>query len=281
MLIQIKFLLVAILTLAPIIILSQQVQAEFSGQAAFTATPAIINLSSPVPQQVQQQAVTATPTRTPTPQGPVVLEAISEANVRAAADIEAERLGTIRAGEIYPVIARYFRWYQFQYPTSPTGTGWVFDELVTIMGDISVVPDVSEQAQPTTDPLIIAATQTQEALLLLPGGEQTATAQARVIELPGVSAGASAASIPGDPLVTGQVSSTTVPGESIILLPTFTYPPEIVAIAPTDVDPAIIQPTKPPENLPISVENGVPSLVPILILGGLGLFGLLASASRR
>src|SRR5690606_21798840 len=102
--------------------------------------------STPVRIQIPDQAAPAveiisspTITRTPTPAAVMVSakEGAGEVNVRAEPDVESDRLGSIRAGEFYPVLGRYFRWIQFQYDTSPTGRGWVFDELVDITGDAS------------------------------------------------------------------------------------------------------------------------------------------------
>jgi hypothetical protein len=182
-----------------------------------------------------------------------------EVNVRAEADIESDRLGIIRAGEYYPVLGRYFRWIQFQYETSPNGRGWVFDELVNIIGDESAITDLSVQPLPTTDPIAEAATQTQIAITLTPGGLLTVTANSRLI----------------------SVEQGAQPAQSlngVEILPTFTYPPDLVAAAPTE---AAITPTAAPETAPLTVPTNVPPITPIVLLGGMGLLGLVVSSLRR
>ncbi len=231
-----------------------------------TATPARINLATATPLPTIQ-LFTETPTRTPTPIGLVVLEAITEANVRAEADPESERLGTIRAGEIYPVLGRYFRWLQFQYDPSPNGRGWVFDELVTITGDQSTVRDLAVQDVPTIDPAQLGITQTLEAVTLTPGGILTATANARTIPAP---VALENAPIPAS----GEQAGNTV------ALPTFTYPPNVARVESGEFAPA--EPTSSPSNtLATEISDGLPPIVPIAVLGGLGLLGLLVSSIRR
>ena len=236
---------------------------EIAAQA--TATPARINLATPTAPPTLQ-LMTETPTRTPTPVGMVVLEAITEANVRAEPDPESERLGTIRSGEIYTVLGRYFRWIQFQYDPSPNGRGWVFDELVTITGDQSAIPDLAAQDLPTVDLALLGATQTLEIMTLTPGGILTATANARLIPAPGATANA-------------VLAESTDIVESSVALPTFTYPPDIQTPNPNRF--ARVEATPIPEGLVTEIDRGAPPIIPILALGGLGLLGLLISSMRR
>lgn len=233
--------------------------------AQITATPARINLSTATPLP-NVPLLTETPTRTPTPIGLVVLEAITEANVRAEPDPESERLGTIRAGEIYPVLGRYFRWLQFQYDPSPNGRGWVFDELVTLTGDQTTIRDLAAQDVPTVDPVVLGITQTLEGITLTPGGILTATAVAGVI--------------PGPEIIGNGVTleNAQQPG-GVMALPTFTYPPN--ALRPDTRGFAATQPTSSPNGLATESAEGLPPIAPIVVLGGLGLLGLLVSSVRR
>jgi hypothetical protein len=194
-----------------------------------------------------------------------MLEAITEANVRAEPDPESERLGTIRSGEFYTVLGRYFRWIQFQYNPSPNGRGWVFDELVTISGDESTIPDLTEQSVATVDPSILAATQTLEAVTLTPGGILTATAIMGILTTP-----VTPNSEPGSNL---QPSSPNIP-------PTYTYPPSITTAIPNGVT-LMDRPTPNPEEVAAGIVGGLPPIVPIVVLGGAGLLGLLISTTRR
>lgn len=236
-----------------------------------TVTPAVINLSAvaPVPEIIDS-AQPPTPTRTPTPQAQALLEAKELANVRADASTESDQLGTIRAGEFFNVIGRYARWIQFEYPPSPNGRGWVYDELVNITGDTASIPEIDLNAQPTSDPVAAAASQTLAAVTQTPGGVLTATAVSRAeVTAPVANVG-------------GIISTQAVPGEiTREFLPTFTYPPGIVAMAPTE---AQGEDTAQDEDRPASTPIGdvsMPPIAPILILGGIGLLGLAISSIRR
>lgn len=265
------------------IALAAGVRAGEALQVPVSPTPVSISLPSPIPfvGSTQVGSTTATPTRTPTSVGPAMLQAKTEANVRSAADPEAEKLGTIRAGDMYPIIGRYFRWLQFQYDQSPSGTGWVFDELVDIVGDASAIRDLSVEAAPTTDPAIQAQTETAEVITLVPGGALTATANARVISipappLPGFSDNSSAATVnPEDTSESFPVGAT--------FLPTFTYPPNIPLATPTAGQQVALAatPTEAPGSALLPTTASLPPIVPILILGALGILGLAISSFRR
>ena len=94
-----------------------------SAQVRQTSTPITANLFTATPFGLQQFAPTVTVTPTATPPGPALLEALESAgnvNVRAAPDINSERLGTIAFGAQYPALRRYFQWYELGYEQSPT-----------------------------------------------------------------------------------------------------------------------------------------------------------------
>lgn len=194
-------------------------------------------------------------------------EAAGDVNVREEVRSETlgDVLGTIRFGELYPVLGRYFRWLQIEYPSSPTRVGWVFEELVEIVGDEAAIPDLTQTLiEPTIDPIIAAPTQTIEALLQVPGGLQTATGAARVIEAPSVNNGGAA--IPG-----GLSAAATI-------IPTFTFPPALIAQQPTAA-PQGTTGTSPAQ--PSTSTDTITPIVPIFILMGTGLLGLLVSSIRR
>jgi hypothetical protein len=225
-----------------------------------TATPVIINLSPVAQQALPQDDSAPTPTRTPTEQGVALLEAKDFANVRAEPSTDSAQLGQIKAGETYNVIGRYVSWIQFQFPSSPTGKGWVFGDLVTLSGNVQNIPDIDPYAaQSPQDNVAAAASATQAVITQTPGGVLTATVLARIV--PGTDAPTS--DVPQGPL------------------PTFTYPPNMVAIAPTPGLAASATP-QPNQLLPVpGTGQDVPPLVPIVILGGVGLLGLLISSIRR
>lgn len=235
------------------------------GQAV-TATPVRVVIPTNAPAQVTLEVVeTALPTWTPTEEGPPLLESKADAgeiNVRAEPDPTSQRLGSIKPGERYIVRARYFSWYQFDFPSSPTGTGWVYGELVQIIGNPSKIPDTNPYALPTSASDAFA-TRTTEALLAVPGGELTATALGRVLSLPTVTPDFSAQS------------------STINVLPTYTPPADVSA--PSASMPVL------EEDVPLTLEGaittvtqqGIPPIVPILGLGAVGVLGLLVSFLRR
>lgn len=241
-------------------------------QEAATATPIPISLVTPTPNAtVPLDAPTATWTPTAAPLA--VLEPLDSANVRAEPDVDAQQLGVIRAGEVYTVTGRYFEWYQFQYDGAPSGRAWVFGQLVTISGDPSTIPDLSEQLLPTTDPLLLSAEQTQAAILLVPGGAETATASARgvvaTLQLPSVGGSSGSAA---DPAATGSIGTP---------MPTFTYPPGVVRVTPAPVGGGALAEENAPLELTQEDIANLPPIVPILVMGVLGAVGLAASRIAR
>ncbi len=243
---------------------------------AQTATPAQIQLPTTVPQpDVQAVATTevapsnitgATPT--PTQSGLIFVEAISEVNARSSPEIgDDNQVGVIRPGERYIVLGRYFQWIQFQFELSPTGRAWVFRDLVNIVGNEALIEELDLFAEPTADPRIVAATETQAFVLSQPGGALTVTAQSRIIAFPGVNA------------PDGEAANSS--GSQATVLPTFTFPPNIVAIAPTPEADVNLTTSTEDEGLALSVSEGVPPIVPIVLLGGVGALGLLITAMRR
>jgi hypothetical protein len=255
-----------------ILVLKSQVIAGYVLQTAPTATPVQVSLPTPLPLiPADAQGATNVPiTRTPTPEGAALLEAITEANVRSAPDPESDRLGTIRAGDAYNVIGRYYHWYQFQYDQSPSGTGWVFDELVNITGNANRIPDLT-LGTPTPN---IDAQQANSTLVLLtqtPGGLLTATAGVGALPLPNQSSINNNSSI--DILAVGSQTP----------LPTFTAPSNIALnTQPLAVNGTpITNPTMEDVQQDIVLPSRIPPILPILVLGGAGILGLLVSSLRK
>jgi len=238
-------------------LLSSMGSVKIKAQVLVSATPAVITLpqvATDAPVVSDPLLFTATPTRTPTPQSGAYLEATEgEVNVRADASTDAERLGAIRPGDQYRIRGRYFQWLQFEYPNSPTGLGWVFDELVTITGDTATIADLS--ITPTANPLLNGVTLTPE------------TSTSGGVVLAPVSDLANTGNLPVD---------VTAPTAEI--LPTYTFPPDVVAQAPTEGPSAT--PTLVSVLSDISVNNGIAPIVPIAVLGLFGLLGLIFSLMR-
>ena len=72
----------------------------------------------------------------------VTAAAIGQANLRAAASIEAQLVGEITAGASYPVLGRsqFYPWLLLGEPGVYTPKGWVYDTLVAVAGNIQAVP---------------------------------------------------------------------------------------------------------------------------------------------
>jgi len=215
---------------------------------------------SPIPLQFPTATPTLgppteTPTRTPTSAGRPYVEALSnDTNVRAGPDITANRLGVIYPGTTYPVIGKRFNWLEIEFSNSPSGTAWVYSEVVRLTGDESLIPELNPEDIPTLDPAYVAQQETLAYISATPGALTTLTAQAQITPT-GV--------FTAEP---GQ-GPTLVPGAP---LPTFTFPP----YTPT---PVVIPTTNPP---PPS-NSGIPPILPILALAALGLMGLLIAFLRR
>lgn len=223
-----------------------------TAQEGPTATPQPVNLATIAPEVVPGAG--ATPTRTPTPEGQIFLEAREFANVRAQPDPDAAQLGQIRSGERYVVMGRYFQWYQFQFPPSPTGVGWVFGDLVNVVGDAALIPELTDPGANAPDVAAIQAAGTAAAVTQTPGGVLTATAATRFEAL-------------------GQA---TLDGP--VILPTFTYPPGVIFQPTSAVPEAEATPS------PAATEQSggaLPPIVPILAIGGMGALGLLIYSLRR
>lgn len=247
----------------------RSIQAEPELQVGPTATPASIDLQNAVPQ-AQQLNATLTPTRTPTPVGPVQIEAIENANVRAIPDTAGDLLGQIRPGEFYNVIRQYYSWIEFQYDPAPSRRGWVFGELVNIIGDPNSIVQVTSLDEPAEGVPDVAATVTGAALTQTPGGLLTATFLARSSPVPPIGI------IPGS---TAQGPATLEVGNQQAL-PTYTFPPGMIALAPTEAPSAV---TQTPEMAPLSIPAGdsIPPIAPIVGLAALALLGFIISSIRR
>jgi hypothetical protein len=229
-----------------------------------TDTPVPVNL--PDIQSVQPTNVLlSTPTTTPTatPELPsVLLQAIDtpqNINVRDYPDVIGAYLGSLEPEEQYEVTGRFFSWYQFRYETAPDGLGWVFGQSVRIIGDDSDIPIIDPDAAPTPveDPTLEA-----QLRLLTPDVANTATASARIL------------SVPTDEFF----------GNGQQFPPTYTPPPDVVALAPTQSIGLQASPTPPSSLIDATIESvasgDIPPILPILGLGVFGLLGLLISLIR-
>jgi hypothetical protein len=222
--------------------------------AQFSPTPARVVL--PTISPTLAYVMTPTPTRTPTPIGPALAEALEgPTNVRSGPDINAERLGQILPGEFYPILGRASGtlWYKIQYPDSPSGTAWVFEQVISITGDVGNIPELNLSSEPTIDVNSVVASQTLEVMALTPGALETATVQALF----------------GGVIGNGE---TLTPSPTSGPLPTFTYPPGPV------VQSTVVM----PQAAQAAGDGGaLPPIIPIIVLAAVGSFGLFIGILRR
>ena len=183
-------------------------------------------------------------------------------NVKTQPDIEAERLGQAQVGQNYAVLGKYFEWYQIQFPDSPNGIGWVHESVVTLLGDPGLYPHLTQGGLPTEDPAIVSRRQTAEIITLTPGGAITLTAEAQITPT-GVFT-----------VESGLPADANAPQAQNLILPTFTYPGRHSRI-PLNLD------TISAQGKTRAASGGMPPIVPIAGLIGLGSLGLLITAMRK
>ncbi|GAB1421936.1 hypothetical protein MASR2M15_21380 [Anaerolineales bacterium] len=233
-------------------------------QERISPTPIRVTLgptSTPIISEVLQ--ATETPTRTPTPPGPALLEiagGYESVGVHVEPDPSTDRIGNLKPGEQFPVIGRFFQWYQFEYPSSPTGKAWIYLDYASIIGDAAAVPEINPYADPTEEGGANTGdlTATWEVITLTPGGDLTATAEARVLVVP-----------------TRININIDEVEDMATLLPTFTSPANIASSAQlTTPVPTAQQGSGISTTISDAVSGGIPPILPIFILGILGIIGL-------
>jgi hypothetical protein len=227
-----------------------------------TPVPVIIPSSTPLPTDIAAPTATATAT-SPIEDTTRIIARVNpgDINVRDEPDTTGNRLGSMESDREYAATGRYFNWIQFQYSTDRQA--WVYADLVDVVGQLSDVPVVDPYTTPTANPQQSIGTSTAQAQLQAPGGAQTATAESRVLSVPTQNADSNPEGYP----------------------PTYTPPPNLVERQPTAVLSIAQSPTPPAgflDDTLLSVREGrLPPVIPILLLSGFGLFGLLVAVLRR
>lgn len=256
-----SFLLVFFSAVACVVFFTPQ--ARVVAQVRISPTPVSASLPLPQaqPQAVQQEEVflSPTPTVTPTEDPSVTLErnpGVLAWNVYNLPDIEdGTLLGSLEEGGRYPVVGRYFEWLQFQYEDT---LAWIHQTEVIVNNDGNI-PPVDPYVTPTATSPGADAELTRAAVTLTPGAFETLDAEARLITLP--------------ELATQELENAGV-------LPTFTQPAEV---APRNA-PAALQEAASnafEDTISRAAAGRIPPLVPILMLAGAGLLGMLGSLWRR
>jgi hypothetical protein len=239
------------------------VSMELQRAAAQGAVPTPLPINIPTRTATPVPQITTTPSRTPLPGGNTAGEGRVEAkdkttgaNVRASPSTDAEILGKIYPGQFYAIIGRSVQWLKIQYDKVPSGVAWVYEGVVNITGiSPSAIPTIDPSGVPTANLETNAAKQTADYLTRTPGAPGTATA------LQGSATGVFTRVAAN---LSGESGASTAEA-----LPTFTFPPPMAE--------ATLPGRK---SSPIS-QGGLPPVVPIMVLGGVGMLGLLISALRR
>lgn len=220
-------------------------------QGATTATP---ELQLPTATSTLVGGPTATPSRTPT-LTPVLAEALGDINLRSGPGLDFDIVGELTAGNTVPIIGRsvQYPWLQVSWAEAPSGTAWVYEQLVRVIGDITTIPIVDAPELPTIDPTQAVIQATATVLLQTPGAAETATATAFFAPT-GVYT-----FTPGGP-------AAAAPGVN----PTFT-PPE-----PYQPVETLLPPNQPP-----SEQSGPAPAVVIVALGLMGVLTIVMGLIRR
>lgn len=100
----------------------------------------------------------------------VTAEAIGQANLRAATDVNSRQIGQITTGTRYPVIGRsqFYPWLLLGDPGTLRPLGWVFAELVQVYGDINAVPFSEVSLDTATQPTAAISQPTAATLAVTP-----------------------------------------------------------------------------------------------------------------
>ncbi len=215
--------------------------------ATATPAPAILATATPRPSPLP-----VSPSPLPTVDLGVQLEARERANVRAAPSVDSQLLGEIVVGERYPILGRFFNWLQLEYRF---GAAWVFQELVTVHGDLSEIAEV-DLSLPTNTPSPLRS------------GGQDVNTQPTVTDDDAASQNARA----------NRLGNTG--NSEISVLPTYTYSPQF-----TNQN-RVSEPSETPDDpRPTTAASvllsDIPPILPILVLAGLGVLGLLIATIRR
>lgn len=100
-----------------------------------------------------QGAPTPTLAPSPTAPGPRV-EAYDDVNVRAGPGTEYDLVGIMVKGQTGVILARSpdSKWLQVVYIGGPDNTGWVYRDLIRVVGDVPSFPTILPPPTPTLPP---------------------------------------------------------------------------------------------------------------------------------
>lgn len=253
---------ITVLLLLTVLLMPVSAQNDLTQVAQVRISPTPVNVIIPTstPPATEMAVATATPTYTPTPEGPAVARAIpnefdQEVNVRALPDPTADVVGTLEFDTDYVVTGQYFSWWQIEFSRAPGGRGYVFESVVDVTIGTQPVPEIDPFSEPTPDPQDEASGE---------GDEGAVGPDGRVLDLP-------------TPDPSRQLELDTS------VLPTFTPPPDLVVLPPSDSTEGNITPTPDlfTSALNTVASGGIPPIVPIGVLAILGTFGMMIAIIRR
>lgn len=240
---------------------------QSQAQVRISDTPVRVIIPDATESAAPDNVLTATPTFTPTSPPPsVFLEAAAALGDIRVLDFPetGTYLGSLENGRQYPITGQYFSWIQFEYPPSPNGLGWVYNQTVRVIGDVSEIRIISNPNAANASPEE-NQTATAQAELLTPSIAETASAEARILIVPTLEATAS--------------------GNQGNFPPTFTPPPDAVLRVPTQIPDDIAEPSPTPSLVDSAVSlvsnRRLPPIVPIALLVGFGMLGLMVNLIRR
>src|SRR5947209_1326935 len=81
-------------------------------------------------------------------------EIFQDVNVRAGPGTDYDQVGVLIPGQTSPIIGRNpdGTWFEIEYVGGPDGTGWVFKDLVRVLGDLNTMPTIEPPPTPTLRP---------------------------------------------------------------------------------------------------------------------------------
>lgn len=84
---------------------------------------------------------TPTPTPSPTLQGPTATTT-GEANIRFGPDVSYPVIVKVEAGRTFRILERHAMvpWLHIALDESPTGSGWIYRDIVEVVGDLALLP---------------------------------------------------------------------------------------------------------------------------------------------
>ncbi|MBN1564946.1 MAG: serine hydrolase [Anaerolineae bacterium] len=149
----------------------------------------------------------------PQDQPDVYAEALGQANLRSGPGIEYDVVGEIAAGTQYRILAQHSRvpWFMIETPQFAVPAAWVYVDLVAVIGNLALVPYVSDFDAVVTATSIPSPTAT---------ATMTATSAPPVVD--------TAADIATDTVVdTTPFAPTASPENATTLTPTITLTPTL------------------------------------------------------